>query len=71
MANISTYPIGTPAAGDIAYVHNNGNISNGASIAVATLVGSGNLAVGRFLSSKDEDGYAKVEVNLPQANVTI
>ena len=62
---------GTPSAGDIAYVHNNGNISNGASIAVATLVGSGNLAVGRFLSSKDEDGYAKVEVNLPQANVTI
>ena len=62
---------GTPAAGDIAYVHNNGNISNGASIAVATLVGSGNLAIGRFLSSKDEDGYAKVEVNLPQANVTI
>ena len=62
---------GTPSAGDIAYVHNNGNISNGASIAVATLVASGNLAVGRFLSSKDEDGYAKVEVNLPQANVTI
>ncbi len=62
---------GTPSAGDIAYVHNNGNISNGSSIAVATLVASGNLAVGRFLSSKDEDGYAKVEVNLPQANVTI
>lgn len=62
---------GTPSAGDIAYVHNNGNLSNGASIAVATLVASGNLAVGRFLSSKDEDGYAKVEVNLPQANVTI
>ena len=61
----------TPSAGDIAYVHNNGNISNGSSIAVATLVASGNLAVGRFLSSKDEDGYAKVEVNLPQANVTI
>ena len=26
---------------------------------------SGVLQVGRFLSSKDEDGYAKVEVNLP------
>jgi hypothetical protein len=23
------------------------------------------LQVGRFLSTKDEDGYAKVEVNLP------
>lgn len=26
---------------------------------------SGHLLVGRFLSGKDEDGYAKVEVNLP------
>lgn len=26
---------------------------------------SGVLQVGRFLSTKDEDGYAKVEVNLP------
>ena len=62
---------GTPSAGDIAYVHNNGNISNGASIAVASLAASGNLAIGRFLTSKDEDDYCKVEINLPQANVTI
>ena len=61
----------TPSAGEIAYVHDDGTISNGANIKVASLVASGNLAVGRFLSSKDEDGYAKVEVNLPQANVTI
>ena len=26
---------------------------------------SGSLAIGRFLTGKDEDGYAKVEVNLP------
>ena len=62
---------GTPSAGDIAYVHNNGNISNGASIAVASLAASGNLAIGRFLTSKDEDDYCKVEINLPQANTTI
>ena len=62
---------GTPSAGDIAYVHNNGNISNGASIAVASLAASGNLAIGRFMTSKDEDDYCKVEINLPQANVTI
>ena len=62
---------GTPSAGDIAYVHNNGNISNGASIAVGALAASGNLAIGRFMTSKDEDDYCKVEINLPQANVTI
>ena len=62
---------GTPSAGDIAYVHNNGNISNGASIAVGSLAASGNLAIGRFMTSKDEDDYCKVEINLPQANVTI
>ena len=26
---------------------------------------SGTYTVGRFVSTKDEDGYAKVEVNLP------
>lgn len=26
---------------------------------------SGHLVVGRFLSTRDEDGYAKVEINLP------
>ena len=62
---------GTPSAGDIAYVHNNGNISNGASIAVGSQAASGNLAIGRFMTSKDEDDYCKVEINLPQANVTI
>jgi hypothetical protein len=52
---------GTPAAGEVAYVGNAGAIQNSA----ADATGSGNLAIGRFLSSKDEDGYCKVEVNLP------
>ena len=54
---------GTIAAGDVAYADNAnaGNICNNAGTAIA----SGNLAIGRFLSGKDEDGYAKVEVNLP------
>jgi hypothetical protein len=39
-----------------------GNISaNSAADAVA----SGNLAVGRWMSRKDADGYAKLYVNLP------
>jgi hypothetical protein len=52
---------GTPAAGSVAYACH---------VTAGNLRGdspgsSGNLAVGRFLTSKDEDGYVKVEVNLP------
>jgi len=54
---------GTPSAGDVAYADDAtaGNIVNEAPAAAA----SGNLAIGRFMSAKDEDGYAKVYVNLP------
>jgi hypothetical protein len=52
---------GTPSAGDPAYACH---------VTAGNLRGdspgsSGVLLVGRFLTSKDEDGYAKVEVNLP------
>jgi hypothetical protein len=48
---------GTPTAGATAYrcTVTAGNIST---------VASGNV-IGAFVSTKDEDGYAKVEVNLP------
>ena len=53
---------GTPAAGDLAYASETiGEISSEAADAQA----SGNLAIGRFMSAKDADGYAKVYVNLP------
>ena len=55
---------GTPSAGDIAYVGDAGVFINTAADAAS----SGALAVGRFLSSKDEDDYCKVEVNLPNFN---
>ncbi len=55
---------GSPSAGDIAYVGDNGVFINTAADAAS----SGALAVGRFLSSKDEDDYVKVEVNLPNFN---
>jgi len=32
---------------------------------------SGDLAIGRFLTGKDEDGYCKVEVNLPNLNAGV
>ena len=47
---------GSPAAGSIAYVNTDGTI--GAQV-------GNSVAVGRFLSSKDSDGYAKVAINLP------
>lgn len=52
---------GSVTAGNLAYAcHvNAGNVRDGSPGS------SGSLVVGRFLSGKDEDGYAKVEVNLP------
>jgi hypothetical protein len=54
---------GTPSPGDMAYASNAvaGNISTTADDAQA----SGNLAIGRFMSAPDADGYCKVYVNLP------
>lgn len=52
---------GTPAAGDVAYASDTvaGNIT------AVSPGSSGVLVVGRFLTSKDADGYCKVEINLP------
>ena len=53
---------GTPKAGDMAYASDTlGEINVSAADAEAT----GNLALGRFMSRKDADGYAKVYINLP------
>ena len=50
-----------PAAGDIAYV----SASEAGDLTNVAPGSSGSLAVGRFMSQKDADGYAKVYVNLP------
>ena len=47
---------GTPTAGQVAYVADSGKIS-GSQDGTAP-------AIGRFLSKKDADGYAKVSINL-------
>lgn len=54
---------GTPTPGSLAYASaaTAGYISTSAANATA----SGNLAIGRWMSRKDADGYAKVFVNLP------
>lgn len=57
------YPGSTPTAGQTAYLAHSGYINN------SEIVGASNSEeskVGRFLSTKDEDGYAKVYVKLPQ-----
>lgn len=61
---------GTPSAGNVAYAYASGLISP--TNEGGTVTGNNILAVpfispviGRFLSSKDEDGYAKVSINLP------
>lgn len=49
-----------PAAGDPAYVAHSGNFSK------SDIVGDGTMPrVGEFMGSKDQDGYAKIAVNLP------
>ena len=53
---------GTPVAGDAAYVAESGLISTSGK---AVSLDSGAVRIGRFLSAKDTDGYAKVEINLP------
>lgn len=52
------YPGHTPTAGQVAYVVHSGYVGN------SDVIG-GSLNVGRFLSTKDEDGYVKLSVNLP------
>jgi hypothetical protein len=50
--------LGTPAAGGTAYLGPSGYIQ------VTAVNAANNPTVGTFLSSKDEDGYAKVRVKL-------
>ena len=50
---------GTPTAGMVAYLNTGGTV--GASVPGSTSA----TAVGRFLSTKDADGFAKVSINLP------
>lgn len=47
-----------PAAGDPVYIGHSGKLTK-------TDVIGGGVVVGAFLSSPDQEGYAKVEVNLP------
>ena len=57
----------TPTAGQTAFVGPSGYISNTQkNPQINRKVLNGGLIVGEFASTKDEDGYAKIYVNLPQ-----
>ena len=60
-----------PNAGDIAYVSNSGAITSVAPGGNDSDAHSGGNVVGRFLSDVDEDGYAKVFIDLPSTNTPI
>lgn len=49
----------TVTAGQTAYLHASGYVSN------TNFLAQNNNVVGRFMSTKDENGYAKLSVNLP------
>lgn len=53
---------GTPVAGNYAYVADSGLISTSLR---ALELDAGAQPIGRFMTAKDADGYAKVEINLP------
>tara|TARA_Y100000385_G_scaffold251545_1_gene274344 strand:+ start:12256 stop:12759 length:504 start_codon:yes stop_codon:yes gene_type:complete len=60
----------TPSVGDVAYLSDtvtSSSATDGSSELgfLTDTDGGAAVAVGRFLSAKDADGYAKVEVNLP------
>jgi len=57
-----------PNAGDVAYLAHSGNIAS-SNIGGDSTVSGARLVVGRFLSDIDEDGYAKVYIDLPNTNI--
>jgi len=58
------YPGQTPSAGQTAYVGHSGYICS-TDVATDSQFAAAHRVVGRFLSIKDEDGYAKIAINLP------
>ena len=59
------FPGDTPTAGGLAYVAHSGYI---AAANKDSTLGQASV-VGRFISTKDEDGYVKVAINLPNNNI--
>ena len=59
----------SPSAGSPAYLAHSGNLSITDLSNDATDADGSTRLVGRFLSTEDEDGYAKVYIDLPNTNL--
>jgi hypothetical protein len=59
------YPGQTPTAGAPAYLGHSGYISNAQMVGISAGQLQERAVIGRFLSAKDQDGFAKVQINLP------
>jgi hypothetical protein len=59
---------GTAAAGGLAYLGHSGNIATATYNAGVDGGKAENLIVGRFISGEDQNGYAKVFIDLPNTN---
>jgi len=59
---------GTPAAGNLAYLGQSGNIATATYGADFDGMTEASNVIGRFTSSVDQNGYAKVFVDLPNNN---
>ena len=59
---------GTPAAGGLAYLGHSGNIANGTYAHGMKGGQESKHIVGRFTSAVDQNGYAKVFIDLPNTN---
>ena len=57
-----------PSAGNAAFLAHSGNLAVSDTIADDTDANGHGRIVGRFLSGVDEDGYAKVFIDLPNTN---
>ena len=59
----------SPSAGDPAYVAHSGNLATSDLSSDDTDDDGSTRLVGRFLSGVDQDGYAKVYIDLPNTNI--
>ena len=59
----------SPSAGDAAYLAHSGNLATSDLSSDDTDDDGSTRLVGRFLSSVDQDGYAKVFIDLPNTNL--
>lgn len=57
-----------PAAGNLAYVAHSGNVASSDIMRDDSDMDGNTRIVGRWMSSPDQDGYAKLEVSLPNVH---